>query len=250
MVAATTCWLSENPKSQTCCHLLHALSLLPLLSYNHPSHIERYLNSWHVADYIHTGLHINHSPTESSSHHHPSDHSHYQLLFSFCWTHQLHYTFLDLGGRHSGRHGKVSFWLVTSSPLWSPNITDRGNCSWPYSQPHWDWSSNYMDLRTLAMQMTPRYICLSPQANLQSLTISQTVYWAYPHHYLTKIKIGKTELLLFLANQSIHHNIAMVVQSLGIMIDAQQSFSDHIASGSWSCCFASFNTQKISLFLT
>lgn len=91
----------------------------------------------------------------------------------------------------------------------------------------------------------PDIAVFSPRRTFQSLTISQTVYRAYPHHYL-QIKIGKTELLLFLANQSIHHNIAKVVESLGITIDAQQSFSDHIASGSWSCCFASFNTQKIS----
>lgn len=176
-VAATICWLSENPKSQTCCHLLHALSLLPLLPYIHPSHIERYLNSWHVANYIITRLQPNHSPTESSCHRHPSDHSHDQLLFSFCWTHQLHYSFLGLRGRHSGCHGKVSFLARYQLSTWVLNITARGNCSLPYSQPHWDWSSNCMDFRTLAMQMTPRYTCLFPQMNLQS----QTVSWAYPH---------------------------------------------------------------------
>lgn len=106
------CWFSENPKGQTCCHLLHALTLLPLLLYICPSHIERYLNSWHIADYILIGLQPNHSPTESRSPHHPSDHSRGQLLFSFCWTHQLHYTFLDLCGRHSGCHGKVSFYQL------------------------------------------------------------------------------------------------------------------------------------------
>lgn len=158
------------------------LSAFPPPSLHLPLSQERYLNSCHVANYILTGPQPNHFPTESSSYHHPSDHSHVQLLFSFCWTHQLHYTFLDLRGRHSGCRGKVSFWLTChSSPLGSPNITARGNCSLPYSQPHWDRSSNCTDFRTPAMWMTLRHTCLLSQMILQSLTISQTVSWASLH---------------------------------------------------------------------
>ncbi|XP_038562053.1 uncharacterized protein LOC119893791, partial [Micropterus salmoides] len=75
-----------------------------------------------------------------------------------------------------------------------------------------------------------------------------------------QLNLFKTELLVIPAKQSIHHNITLqidsstitptkVVRNLGVMIDDQLSFSDHVAAVSRSCRFALYNIRKIRPYL-
>lgn len=161
--------------------LLHALYLLPPSSPHLPLlQRARYLNSWH--DYMPTGPHPNHPPTDNSSHHHPDDHSHDQLFhfaglvscISLCRPKQpslqsVHHgrhwqcLFLDLSGRlfRVSCRGQV----FTSSALHSgpPRINVRGHCSLPYTQPCRYRSSSHMVFHSTAMQMTPSYSCCVPE---------------------------------------------------------------------------------------
>ncbi|XP_038570659.1 uncharacterized protein LOC119899895, partial [Micropterus salmoides] len=76
-----------------------------------------------------------------------------------------------------------------------------------------------------------------------------------------QLNLSKTEPLVIPAKQSIHHNIKLqidsatitptkVVRNLGVVIDDQLSFSDHVTTVSQSCRFALYNISKIRPYLT
>src|SRR4029434_6750015 len=79
-------------------------------------------------------------------------------------------------------------------------------------------------------------------------------------HHL-QLNLAKTELLVFPAKRAIHRNIDIKIESLslapskaarhvGVIINDQLTFTDHIASVSRSCRFALFNIRKIRPYLT
>ncbi len=83
--------------------------------------------------------------------------------------------------------------------------------------------------------------------------------WMKDHHL--QLNLAKTELLVVSANPSLHHNFTFqlgtstitpskTASNLGVMIDDQLTFSDHIAKTARSCRFALFNIKKIRPFLS
>ncbi len=83
--------------------------------------------------------------------------------------------------------------------------------------------------------------------------------WMKDHHL--QLNLAKTELLVVPANPSFHHNFTFqlgsstitpskTARNLGVMIDDQLTFSDHIAKTARSCRFALFNIKKIRPFLS
>ncbi len=79
-------------------------------------------------------------------------------------------------------------------------------------------------------------------------------------HHL-QLNLAKTELLVFSANPSLHHNFSIqlgsstitpsrTARNLGVVIDDQLSFTDHIATTARSCRFALYNIRKIRPFLS
>ncbi len=78
-------------------------------------------------------------------------------------------------------------------------------------------------------------------------------------HHL-QLNLAKTELLVVPANPSLHHNFTIhlgsstitpseTARNLGVMIDDQLNFSDHIVKTARSCRFALYNIRKIRPFL-
>ena len=78
-------------------------------------------------------------------------------------------------------------------------------------------------------------------------------------HHL-QLNLSKTELLVFPAKPTIHHSICIhteslslalskVARHLGVMIDDQLIFKDHVASVARSWRFALLNITKIRLYL-
>ncbi len=76
-----------------------------------------------------------------------------------------------------------------------------------------------------------------------------------------QLNLAKTELLVVPSNPSFHHNFTIQLGSstitsskparnLGVVIDDQRTFSDHIAKTARSCRFALFNIKKIRPFLS
>ncbi len=76
-----------------------------------------------------------------------------------------------------------------------------------------------------------------------------------------QLNLAKTELLVVSANPSLHHNFSIqlgsstitpsrTARNLGVVIDDQLSFTDHIATTAWSCRFALYNIRKIRPFLS
>src|SRR4029434_4616308 len=83
--------------------------------------------------------------------------------------------------------------------------------------------------------------------------------WMKNHHL--QLNLAKTALLVFPAKQALHPNIDIKMDSLspalsktasnlGVIIDDQLTFTDHIASVSRSCRFALYNMRKIRPYLT
>ncbi len=84
--------------------------------------------------------------------------------------------------------------------------------------------------------------------------------WMNDHHL--QLNLTKTELLLVVpSNPSFYHNFTFQLGSsiitpsktakkLGVMIDDQLTFSDHIAKTARSCRFALFHLKKIRPFLS
>ncbi len=76
-----------------------------------------------------------------------------------------------------------------------------------------------------------------------------------------QLNLAKTELLVVSANPSLHHNFSIqlgsstitpsrTARNLGVVIDDQLSFTDHIATTARSCRFALYNIRKIRPFLS
>ncbi len=89
--------------------------------------------------------------------------------------------------------------------------------------------------------------------------LSDISSWMMDHHL--QLNLAKTELLVFSANQSLHHNFSIqlgsstitpsrTARNLGVVIDDQLSFTDHIATTARSCRFALYNIRKIRTFLS
>ena len=87
--------------------------------------------------------------------------------------------------------------------------------------------------------------------------LSDISSWMKDHHL--QLNLAKTELLVLPAKQAIHHNIDIKIDSLsltpsrsarnlGVFIDDQLTFTDHIASVSRSCRFALYNICTSDLF--
>ncbi len=81
--------------------------------------------------------------------------------------------------------------------------------------------------------------------------LSDISSWMMDHHL--QLNLAKTELLVFSANPSLHHNFSIqlgsstitpsrTARNLGVVIDDQLSFTDHIAATARSCRFALYNT--------
>ncbi len=83
--------------------------------------------------------------------------------------------------------------------------------------------------------------------------------WMNDHHL--QLNLAKAELLVVSANPSLHHNFSIQLDSstitpsrtarnLGVVINDQLSFTDHIATTARSCRFALYNIRKIRPFLS
>ncbi len=89
--------------------------------------------------------------------------------------------------------------------------------------------------------------------------LSDISSWMMDHHL--QLNLAKTELLVVSANPSLHHNFSIqlgsstitpsrTARNLGVVIDDQLSFTDHIATTARSCRFALYNIRKIRPFLS
>ncbi len=89
--------------------------------------------------------------------------------------------------------------------------------------------------------------------------LSDISSWMMDHHL--QLNLAKTELLVVSANPSLHHNFSIqlgsstitpsrTARNLGVVIDDQLSFTDHIATTTRSCSFALNNIRKIRPFLS
>ncbi len=83
--------------------------------------------------------------------------------------------------------------------------------------------------------------------------------WMKDHHL--QLNLAKTELLVVPSNPLFHHNFTIqlgtstitpskTAKNIGVMIDDQLTFSDHVAKNARSCRFALFNIKKIRPFLS
>ncbi len=92
-----------------------------------------------------------------------------------------------------------------------------------------------------------------------SACLTDIFCWMKDHHL--QLNLAKTELLVVPANSSFHHNFTIQLgtstitpsktdRNLGVMIEEQLTFSDHIAKSAQSCRFALFNIKKIRPFLS
>ena len=110
---------------------------------------------------------------------------------------------------------------------------------------------------------TQLFLSFPPEDTTVSARISDCLAdistWMKNHHL--QLNLAKTELMVFPAKQAIHHNISINIDSLslvpsktarnlGVIIDDQLTFTDHIASVSRSCRFALYNIRKIRPYLT
>ncbi|XP_051980588.1 uncharacterized protein LOC127641702 isoform X2 [Xyrauchen texanus] len=83
--------------------------------------------------------------------------------------------------------------------------------------------------------------------------------WMKEHHI--QLNSAKTELLVFPANPAVEHNITVqlgpttvspskTVRNLGVTIDDELNFTDHISKTARSCRFTLDNIRKIRSFLS
>ncbi len=83
--------------------------------------------------------------------------------------------------------------------------------------------------------------------------------WMKEHHL--QFNLAKTELLVFPATPTLHHDFTIQlgsstitplasVRNLGVIFDGQLTFKEHIAKTARSCRFALHNIRKIRPFLT
>ncbi len=82
--------------------------------------------------------------------------------------------------------------------------------------------------------------------------------WMKNHHL--QLNLAKTELLVVPSNPSLHHNFTFqlgsstitsskTAKNLGVVIDVQLTFSDHVDKTARSCRFDLYNIWKIRPFL-
>ncbi len=83
--------------------------------------------------------------------------------------------------------------------------------------------------------------------------------WMKEHHL--QLNLAKTELLVFPATPTLHHDFTIQldsstitpsasVRNIGVIFDGQLTFKEHIAKTARSCRFALHNIRKIRPFLT
>ncbi|XP_076155180.1 uncharacterized protein LOC143138640 [Alosa pseudoharengus] len=88
--------------------------------------------------------------------------------------------------------------------------------------------------------------------------LSDIATWMKAHHL--QLNLSKTELLVLPAKPTIHHDINIkfdslsvsptrTARNLGVVLDNQLNFSDHVASVARSCRFALYNIRKIRTYL-
>ncbi len=110
---------------------------------------------------------------------------------------------------------------------------------------------------------TQLYLSLHPDDLMIAARISACLtdisFWMKDHHH--QLNLAKTELLVVSANPSFHHNFTFhlgastitpskMARNLGVVIDDQLNFSDHITKTARSCRFALYNIKKIRPFLS
>uniref|UniRef100_A0A8C2HQP3 Reverse transcriptase domain-containing protein n=1 Tax=Cyprinus carpio TaxID=7962 RepID=A0A8C2HQP3_CYPCA len=110
---------------------------------------------------------------------------------------------------------------------------------------------------------TQLYLSFHPDdptiAALISACLTDISCWMKDHHL--QLNLAKTELLVVAANPSFYHNFTIqlgtstitpskTARNLGVMIDDQLTFLDHIVKIVQSCRFALFNIKKIRPFLS
>ncbi len=113
------------------------------------------------------------------------------------------------------------------------------------------------DTKTLTLPHIPSW--WSTIAARISPCLTDISWWMKDHQL--QLHLAKTELLVVPGNPSfsshfhhpvrqINHNSSKTARNLGVMIDDQLTFSDHIAKTARSCRFALFNIKKIRPFLS
>ncbi|XP_072222435.1 uncharacterized protein [Leuresthes tenuis] len=110
---------------------------------------------------------------------------------------------------------------------------------------------------------TQLYLSFPPDDHTVSARISDCLSdisaWMKAHHL--QLNLPKTELLVFPAKPTVQHSICIQTESLslapskvagnlGVMIDDQLTFKDHVTSVARSCRFALLNIRKIRPYLT
>jgi len=79
-------------------------------------------------------------------------------------------------------------------------------------------------------------------------------------HYL-QLNLAKTELLVVSANPTLHHNFSIqlslstitpskTARNLGVVIDDQLNFTEHIARTAQSYRFALYHTRRVRAFVS
>src|SRR4029434_553406 len=93
---------------------------------------------------------------------------------------------------------------------------------------------------------------MSSQKLMYDVTVSVSSSSDVMKNHHLQLNLAKTELMGFTAKQAIHQSISINIDSLslvpsktarnlGVIIDDQLTFTDHIASVSRSCRFALYN---------
>ncbi len=110
---------------------------------------------------------------------------------------------------------------------------------------------------------TPLYFSFQPDNPMVAVRIAACLTdisgWMKDYHL--QFNLAKTELLVVSANPALHHNFSIqlgsstitpsrAARNLGVVIDDQLSFTDHIATTARSCRFVLYNIRKIRPFLS
>ncbi len=135
--------------------------------------------------------------------------------------------------------------------------------SFPHTLHHWVPSYRPMVSHTIAMLMTLLYLSFRPDDPTVAARISGCLAdisaWIKEHHL--QLNLEKTERLVFPATPTLQHDFTIQldsstitpsssVRNLGVIVDDQLTFKDHIAKTARSCRFALHNIRKIRPFLT
>ncbi|KAI7795556.1 putative UPF0160 protein MYG1 [Triplophysa rosa] len=111
--------------------------------------------------------------------------------------------------------------------------------------------------------ITPNECSQQPENLTVSARISECLadisLWMNDHHL--QLSLTKTELLVIPADTKSHHNFSIqlgsstitssrTARNLGVVIDNQLNFTDHVASTTRSCKFILYNIRKIRPFLS